>query len=95
VICQSRKVRKTIHALGGTMRENLPVTEVHWVEEDRGQRRYLHDDLRVIKLQAALIWPAVMARPAAPTDVQELLLKPIRAGMQSPSHPRPSSKQQD
>jgi hypothetical protein len=67
-----------------------------------GQRHYLHDDLRAIKLQPAPIlappselWPAVLARVAAPADVEELLLKPIQAGVQSPSHPQPSSKQQD
>ena len=55
-----------------------------------GQRHYLHDDLRAITLQPVLIqappielWPAVVARLAAPADVEELLLKPIRAGMQS------------
>ena len=57
-----------------------------------GQRHYLHDDLRAIKLEPALIqnppielWPAVVTRMAAPADVEESLLKPIRAGMQSPA----------
>jgi hypothetical protein len=52
-----------------------------------GQRHYLHDDLRTIKLQPALIqappielWPAVVARVEVPADVEEVLLKPIRAG---------------
>jgi len=51
-------------------------------------RHYLHDDLSTSTLQPALIqappielWPAVVARLAAPADVDELL-KPIRAGMQ-------------
>jgi predicted nucleotidyltransferase len=55
-----------------------------------GQRHYLHDDLQAIKLQPTLIhappielWPAVVTRVAAPTDVEELLLKPIREGLQS------------
>ena len=70
------------------MPENLPVTEPHWIEDDRGQRHYLlHDDLHDIKLQPALIrapplglLPAVVARVAASADVEELLLKPLRAG---------------
>ena len=55
-----------------------------------GERHYLHDDLRSIKLEPALIqappielWPSVVTRVAAPADVDALLLKPIRAGMQS------------
>jgi len=67
-----------------------------------GQRHYLHDDLRCIRLQPALIqappielWPAVVARVAAPADVEELLLKPLRTGLQNPSHSQPSAKQQD
>ena len=55
-----------------------------------GQRHYLHDDLRTIRLESALIqappielWPAVVARVAVPTDVEELLLKPIRVGLQN------------
>ena len=55
-----------------------------------GQRHYLHDDLRCIKLQPALIqappielWPAVVPRVAVPADVEEVLLKPIRAGMRN------------
>jgi hypothetical protein len=64
-----------------------------------GQRHYLHDDLRAIKLQPALIqappielWPAVVPRVEGPGDVEELLLKPIRAGIQHPAHQRPSTK---
>jgi hypothetical protein len=63
-----------------------------------GQRHYLHDDLRAITLQPALIqappielWPEVVTRVAAPADVQELLLKPIQAGMQSPVRQCPHS----
>jgi hypothetical protein len=48
-------VHKTIHELGGTMPESLPVTKPHRVEDDRGQRPYLHDDLCAIELQPALI----------------------------------------
>jgi hypothetical protein len=58
-----------------------------------GQRHYLHDDLRAIKLQSALIqappielWPAVVVRVEVPADVEEVLLKPIRAGMQGLVH---------
>jgi hypothetical protein len=61
-----------------------------------GQRHYLHDDLRATKLQPALIqappielWPAVVTRVAAPADVEELLLKPMRAGIQSEVHQQP------
>ena len=53
-----------------------------------GQRHYLHDDLKAITLQPALIqappielWPQVVTRVAVPADVEELLLKPIRAGI--------------
>ena len=53
-----------------------------------GQRHYLHDDLRTITLEPALIqappielWPEVVARVEVPADVEELLLKPIRAGI--------------
>jgi hypothetical protein len=53
-----------------------------------GQRHYLHDDLRCIKLQPALIqappielWPVVAARVEVPADVEGFLLKPIRAGL--------------
>jgi len=52
-----------------------------------GQRHYLHDDLRAITLDAALIqappielWPAIVARVEAPADVEEILLKPLRTG---------------
>jgi hypothetical protein len=61
-----------------------------------GQRHYLHDDLRSIKLQSALIqappielWPAVIPRVEVPADVEEVLLKPIRAGMQNLAGQRP------
>ena len=64
-----------------------------------GQRHYLHDDLQAIKLQPALIeappielWPVVVARVAAPADVEELLLKPIQAGMQSTAHEADAAK---
>ena len=64
-----------------------------------GQRHYLHDDLRAIKLQSALIqappielWPAVVARVEVPADVEEVLLKPIRAGMQSLAAEQPSTR---
>jgi hypothetical protein len=102
VICPSRKLRKTIHELGGTMPANLPVTEPHWIQDEGGQGHYLHDDLRAIELQPEIIqappielWPAVIARVAAPAGVEELLLKPIQVGLQSPSHPQPSSRRQD
>ena len=55
-----------------------------------GRRHYLHDDLRTIELQPGLIktppielWPEVVTRGAVPTDVEEVLLKPIRAGRQN------------
>jgi predicted nucleotidyltransferase len=64
-----------------------------------GQRHYLHDDLRAIKLQPTLIqappielWPEVVTRVTAPADVEELLLQPIRAGLQSVDHQQPSGK---
>jgi predicted nucleotidyltransferase len=64
-----------------------------------GQRHYLHDDLQAIKLQLALIeappielWPVVVARVSAPTDVEELLLKPIRSNMQNPVQQPSSAK---
>jgi hypothetical protein len=64
-----------------------------------GQRHYLHDDLQAIKLQPALIeappielWPVVVARVAAPADVEELLLKPIQAGMQTTAHETHAAK---
>jgi hypothetical protein len=53
-----------------------------------GQRLYLHDDLRCITLQPALIqappielWPAVVPRVEVSADVEEILLKPIRAAL--------------
>ena len=64
-----------------------------------GQRHYLHDDLRCIKLQPALIqappielWPAVVPRVEAPSDVEEVLLKPIRAGMWNLGSQRPPTE---
>jgi hypothetical protein len=67
-----------------------------------GKRHYLHDDLRTITLESALIqdppielWPAVVPRVQVPADVEQVLLKPIRAGIQSLGPPQPSSKQQD
>jgi predicted nucleotidyltransferase len=53
-----------------------------------GQRHYLHDDLRTIKLGLDLIskppielWPVVQARVATPADVETLLLTPLRTGV--------------
>jgi hypothetical protein len=67
-----------------------------------GQRHYLHDDLRAITLDPALIqappielWPAVVARVEVPADVEELLLKAIRAGCQSPASPQSSAKPEE
>jgi hypothetical protein len=64
-----------------------------------GRRHYLHDDLRAIELQPALIqappielWPALVTRVPVPADVEELLLQPIRSGMQSPVHQPSSAK---
>jgi hypothetical protein len=63
-----------------------------------GQRHYLHDDLRAIKLEPSLIrappielWPAVVTRVTTPPDVEEFLLKPIRAGLGSLPHRQPST----
>jgi hypothetical protein len=63
-----------------------------------GQRRYLHDDLCAIKLQSALIqappielWPVLVPRVEVPADVEELLLKPIRADLQSLAPQQPSA----
>ena len=51
-----------------------------------GRRHYLYDDLQNIKLEPALIqappivlWPTALSRVEVPADVEELLLKPIRA----------------
>jgi hypothetical protein len=51
-----------------------------------GRRKYLHDDLRTIQLDDALVqappidlWPAVLARVPVPADVEQLLLEPLRA----------------
>jgi hypothetical protein len=62
-----------------------------------GQRHYLHDDLRAITFDPALIqappielWPAVVPRVEVPADVEEVLLKPMRAGMQH--HPPATSE---
>jgi hypothetical protein len=64
-----------------------------------GRRHYLHDDLRAIKLQPALIqappielWPAVVARVDVPADVEELLLKSVRAGLGSAAAHQLSTK---
>lgn len=64
-----------------------------------GQRHYLHDDLQAIKLQPALIqappielWPVVVTQVAVPADVEELLLKPIRAGVQTVGRHGPAEK---
>ena len=50
-----------------------------------GQRPYLHDDLRAIRLPRALIaappielWPQVVAHATPPKDVEALLLAPLR-----------------
>jgi hypothetical protein len=63
-----------------------------------GQRHYLHDDLRAIALESALIqappielWPAVAARVEVPADVEEALVKPIQAGIQNLAVQRPST----
>ena len=60
-----------------------------------GQRHYLHDDLRAIQLQSTLIqappielWPAVLPRVEVPADVEEILLKPIRASQQPSIGPK-------
>ena len=67
-----------------------------------GQRHYLHDDLRCITLKPALIqappielWPAVVARVEVPADVEELLLKPIQAGVPGAASRQPSTKVED
>jgi len=64
-----------------------------------GQRLYLHDDLRCITLQPALIqappielWPAVVPRVEVLADVEQVLLEPIRAGIQTLAGQRPSTK---
>jgi hypothetical protein len=64
-----------------------------------GQPHYLHDNLRAITLDSALIqtppielWPAVVPRVEVPADVEEVLLKPIRAGMQALVHQQPAAK---
>ena len=64
-----------------------------------GQRHYLHDDLRAITLDSALIqappielWPAVVPRVEVPADVEEVLLKPIRAGLQGAASQQSSTK---
>ena len=64
-----------------------------------GQRHYLHDDLPAITLDSALIqappielWPAVVMRVEVPADVEELLLKPARAGLPSAASRQPSTK---
>ena len=60
---------------------------------------YLHDDLRAVTLDSALIqappielWPAVVPRVEVPADVEEVLLKPIREGLQSSASQQSSTK---
>ncbi|HVU32691.1 MAG TPA: UPF0158 family protein [Opitutaceae bacterium] len=50
-----------------------------------GQRHYLHDDFRALRLKKAVIeappielWPQVNARVTPPADVERLLLAPLR-----------------
>jgi hypothetical protein len=50
-----------------------------------GQRHYLHDDLKTVRLSVSLIakpplelWPQVIARVAVPEDIMRLLLVPLR-----------------
>jgi hypothetical protein len=57
-----------------------------------GQRPYLHDDLRAIRLPRALIaappiqlWPQIVARVAPPEDVEALLLAPLREQQARPA----------
>jgi hypothetical protein len=64
-----------------------------------GQRHYLYDDLQNIQLESAVIqappielWPAVVPRVEVPADVEEVLLKPIRAGMRDLGGQRPLTK---
>jgi len=64
-----------------------------------GQRHYLHDDLRAITLDSALIhappielWPTVVPRVELPADVEEVLLNPVRAGLQSAASHQSSIK---
>jgi hypothetical protein len=64
-----------------------------------GQRHYLHDDLRAITLDTAVIqappielWPAIVARVEVPADVEEILLIPVRAGLQSRASHHSSTK---
>ena len=64
-----------------------------------GQRHYLHDDLRAITLEPALIqtppielWPAVVTRVEVPADVEVVLLKPVRGGLQSAASQQSSTK---
>jgi hypothetical protein len=66
-----------------------------------GRRPYLHDDLDAIKLSKTLIisppielWPQVVARVPVPTDVEALLLAPLRAEKRQPlAQPRRLGKQ--
>jgi hypothetical protein len=53
----------------------------------------------LIKLQSSLIhappielWPAIVSRAEVPADVKEVLLKPIRAGLQGTVPQQPSAK---
>lgn len=54
-----------------------------------GWRPYLHDDLRTVQLDAALIasppielWPQVVTRVSAPEDVQQGLLLPLKGQLE-------------
>jgi hypothetical protein len=67
-----------------------------------GQRHYLHDDLHAITLPSALIeappielWPVVVARVEVPPDVEEVLLAPIRAGIQIQAGQCPPTETED
>jgi hypothetical protein len=58
--------------------------------EHCGRRPYLHDDLRTIRLNRALIaappielWPEIVARVPVPEDVEQELLRPLREGSAS------------
>ena len=53
-----------------------------------GRREFLHDDLQVVALPAALvaappieIWPAVVRRVAVPADVEAILIGPLMRRM--------------
>lgn len=51
-----------------------------------GQREYLHDDLKAIKLSSSLIvapplelWPEVIARVPIPQDIEQNLMLPLKS----------------